>query len=322
MEIYGRSLKLQLSKVVLPVVVSYVPHHMAWVSYSNYICRDIPDCLQNKEDKPIKDSLPSYIDFLKKTEWVGTDDGVGSQFPRPVDITFGNDSSLAIYAVYNIRTENSNKNMIKADSLLGKITKIDSIADGSTQITVNFPVMGGDEVITIKDRKKLTLLFADHNSPHLNSFNYTLDLFPATGFSLTDTKWSGALANPDETPVNYRYNYPDLSAVNFHTTSIGKTASIIKNGGVAYENIYKQMGARVYVTGYNEGYSWDMDIASETGNYTDWRQGRTIIYYGVILPTGNNMYVDARSSNARLPNYTQSSEIYGPKGVTPNISKQ
>ncbi|MDB4918736.1 hypothetical protein [Mucilaginibacter sp.] len=262
----------------------------------------------------------TYSDFLKNTEWTGTDDGRRAQYPQPSSMKFNADNSITIYSLFMLTTDGIY--FTAADSIKGTISKIDSVADGSTHISVNFPDIGGDQIISIANRKDLVMAPNDPNNISPGSHTYKLALFPSTGVSVKGTTWSGPYVNAG--PVN-GYWYPDLSSIIFATNGV---TSYTKNGlfiqqqtgtniGVL-EIVYLQQGARVFMYGYNDDYSWDLDHQS----LTDYRQGRITPYFGVLLPSGDKMLVDARSRNARLPNYVATIDWYGPKGVTPVISKQ
>ena len=73
------------------------------------------------------------------------------------------------------------------------------------------------------------------------------------------------------------------------------------------QHICKQIGSRVYMSGYN----FLPGGAAITVNN----------YFGVLLPSGDAMLVDSYSPDARLPNYVDTNEPYGPNGSTPEIFK-
>jgi hypothetical protein len=270
---------------------------------------------------PAPPAKKDYIDFLKNTEWTGTDDGRRAQYPKPCCLKFNADKTITMYSLFMLTTDGIK--FTAADSISGKINKIDSIADGSTHVSVNFPDIGGDQMISITNRKELVMSPSDPNNQSPGSHTYRLALFPPAGISVTGTTWSGPYVNSG--PVN-GYWYPDLSSITFGsnkgTTTYSRNGIIVQqqtgaNIGIL-ELSYWQKGARIYMFGYNEDYSWDLDHQP----LTDYKQGRVISYFGVLLPTGDKILVDARSLNARLPNYLATIDRYGPKGVTPVISKQ
>jgi hypothetical protein len=67
--------------------------------------------------------------------------------------------------------------------------------------------------------------------------------------------------------------------------------------------VYQQRGARLYMNGFDESGS------------------KLIPYFGVLAPSGDIMWVDSPTNEARLPNWLQTIDWYGPKGVTPVIYK-
>jgi hypothetical protein len=280
---------------------------------------------------PPPSSPKTYADFLKNTEWVGTDDGHRSQYPKPADLKFHEDGTITLYSIFYLWPNGVvGSTTIKLDSITGKINKIDSLASGSTSVNVSFPDIGGDQIMDITNRKDIVMTPADPNNVTANSRTYKFSIFPSSGISLVGTTWNGELINPNNPPSSYYY-CPDLSTISFNAFDGIKGTSYTKNGHIIEQltgpNIgvlqisYNQIGARVYLYGYDEDYSFDLDIAAATGNYTDYRQGRIIPYFGVLAPSGDKMLVDARSLNARLPNYTQTVDRYGLKGITPVIYK-
>lgn len=286
-------------------------------------------CKKNAVSPSVVPPGKNYTDFLKNTEWVGVDDGKTSQYPRPADLKFHADSTITIYSIFYLSSDGGTT-IRSADSINGKMTKIDSLADGRTRISANFPDLGGDQLISITDRKTFTMSAADPNQPSINSRIYNLQLFPADGISLSGTSWSGQPVNPGD-PSNTYYYYPDLSIIAFNTIDGNDIVAYTKDGHIIEQQTgqelgvlqisYQQIGARVFLFGYDDDYSWDMDIALKTGNYTDYRQGRLIGYMGILLPSGDRMFIDSWSANARLPNYAQTTDHYGPAGVTPVIRR-
>lgn len=272
----------------------------------------------------------TYIDFLKNTEWVGVDDGNRSQYAKPADMNFHADSTVTIYSIFYLSNDNG-VTFQNADSIKGKISKIDSTPDGSIHISINFPDIGGEQLMTITSRVSLTMAPADPGKTTINSRKYNLALFPAAGVALKATSWGGEPINKND-PIGSGYYYPDLSIISFNNSSSGNPeVTYTKHGIIVQQQTgadlgilklsYQQIGARVYLYGYDEDYSWDMEIASRTGNYTDYRQGRIMKYIGILMPTGDKMLIDSRSKNARLPTYTQTQDTYGPPGITPVITK-
>jgi hypothetical protein len=161
----------------------------------------------------------------------------------------------------------------------------------------------------------------------LNGTIYDLSLFPAAGFSVNGTEWSGAISQDE-----FKYQYvPDLSTITFGSvdgtgkgvTHYTRNGIYIKQGigdggFIVAEISYQQpknTGARVYMFGYNEDYSTD-------SNGNNRVQGRLIPYFGVLLPSGDKMLVSSHTFGNRLPYYSQLHFSYGPRGTTPIIYKK
>lgn len=197
----------------------------------------------------------------------------------------------------------------RTDSITGTIQRIDNLSDSVTRITTNInttfrPVT--TNYIDIINRKKIFGLSSDVTQ--LPTFE--MDIFPANGISVHGTHWKG----PEwHSSVAYKaYAYPDLNTIHFQPDGINTTYSF--NGQPVYlsqntplQHIYQQNGSRIYMSGY------------------DFLPGGAAItinnYFGVLLPSGDKMLVDSYSFGARLPNYVNTNEPYGPNGVTPMIYK-
>jgi hypothetical protein len=247
----------------------------------------------------------SYADFLKNTEWVGVLDGNGYHYPPPCYLKFKPDNIITVFAPFYF---NVNGNYESRDSINGKINSIDSLPDGRTRIAVNFPFIN-DQLIHITNRKNLTCVYADLSRP-----TFQLELFPSAGVSVKGTTWSGPLMNSTG-PASGYYAYPDLSSIHFlgnkDVTVYYKNGQIVPGqptpqspGGGALEVAYRQQGAMVFMSGYNENGIILMN------------------YFGVLLPSGDKMMVHSVAQGSRLPYYSQTIPWYGPIGVTPVILKQ
>jgi hypothetical protein len=246
-----------------------------------------------------------YAGFLENTEWVGVLNGNGYQYPPPCCMKFKPDNAITVYAPFWF---NDNGVYVSPDSINGKIKSIDSLPDGKTRITANFPYIN-DQVINITNRKTLSCVYAD-----LSNWTFQLELFPATGFSVKGTTWSGPLM-PGAAPSSGYCAYPDLSSIRFlgdkNSTIYYRNGQIVpaqptpQSPGVgALEAAYAQKGAMVFMSGYKEN---GIILMS---------------YFGVLLPSGDKMMVHSGSGEARLPNYIHTTAPYGPIGVTPVIYKQ
>jgi len=245
----------------------------------------------------------SFADFLKNTEWVGTLDGNGFQYRPPCSLKFNADNTFTMYSIFVFFP---NGVIETRDSIIGTIASIDSLPDGRTRITtdINTSFNGGStQSIYITDRKKLQGISSTQST---ESFN--LSLFPATGISVLGT-WSGPAGTIHD---NYTYAYPDLSTIAFQPAATyyarNGQAILLTAPNTPMQWIYQQKGARVYFCGCNETLG--------TGGIS------MIPYFGVLLPSGNEMMVHSFNSNARLPNYINTNQPYGPNGATPIIHRQ
>jgi hypothetical protein len=248
----------------------------------------------------------SFADFLKNTEWVGTLDRRGFQYRPPCSLKFNTDNTFFMYSNFVFFPNNVET---RRDSIGGTIMSIDSLPDGRTRITTNInttfmPIT--TNYIYITDRNKLSGISADATQPP----TFQLEIFPAAGVSVFGTHWHGPLYPGSLSPVPYAY--PDLSNIHFQPDGIN-TVYTENNQPVLYsqntqlQHIYKQTGARVYMSGYK----YLPGGASISVNN----------YLGIFLPSGDAMMVDSYSPDARLPNYIYTNAPYGPLGVTPIIYK-
>lgn len=258
-----------------------------------------------------KDTTPavqqSFADFLKNTEWVGTLDGNGFQYRPPCSLKFNADNTFTMYSLF-VFFPNEIEEI--RDSITGTISSIDSLPDGRTRITTNITTSfngGSTQSIYITDRQKLQGISSNQSSE-----TFSLSLFPATGISVHGT-WRGEAGTISD---HYTYAYPDLSTITFLDSETPHATYYSRNGqpvllsppNVSLKEIYQQKGARVYFAGCNE--------TRGTGDIS------TIPYFGVLLPSGDKMLVHSLDLYARLPNYINTSEPYGPNGVTPMIQRE
>lgn len=247
----------------------------------------------------------NYVDFLKNSEWVGVLDRNGYHYPPPCCLKFKSDSAITVFAPFWF---NVNGVYETPDSIHGKITSIDSLADGRIRIAVNFPYIN-DQTIYITNRAQLESISSAPNMP----VTFKLELFPAAGFSVKGTEWSGPLITSG--PAAGPYAYPDLSSIGFladrnvtvyyrNGQPVPRQPTPQSPGPGVLEMAYQQKGAMVFMSGYKENGIILMD------------------YFGVLLPSGDKMMVHSGSQEARLPNYLQTIPWYGPIGVTPVILKK
>ena len=246
----------------------------------------------------------TVADFPKNTEWVGTLDGSGFQYRPPCSLKFNADNTFTMYGIF-VFFPNGVETF--KDSITGSIEKTDTLSDGRIRMTTNIATSfngGATKYLYITDKKKIQGVDAA-----VSVETFQLALFPAAGASVSGN-WRG---------VSWKggYAYPDLSSVIFDNAK--SVTHYSKNGAAVQESaeptsavlgaVYKQIGARVYFYGYNET------------NPPPGYGGRTVPYFGVLLPTGDKMLVHSMNGFARLPNYVYTNEPYGPNGQTPTINK-
>ncbi|MEO7048619.1 MAG: hypothetical protein ABI091_25185 [Ferruginibacter sp.] len=255
----------------------------------------------------IPSSEKDFASFLKNTEWVGTLDGNGYEYPPPSCIKFNADNTVIAYAPFAEITVNS---VTWRDSIAGTIKSIDSLPDGRTKVKVSF-----DQYKDIDKYKDMNIYISNRDKLIANNTDETLtvfqlSLFPKKGFSLAGTHWRGPLI-----PGNANtYYYPDLSSIHFQQDGVHSVSVYSYDGQPVMLTqldpltiLYKQIGARVYMSGYK---FLPGGAVSEVKGY-----------YGVLLPSGDKMMVHSNSPDARLPNYVDTWERYGPNGTTPIIYK-
>jgi hypothetical protein len=245
----------------------------------------------------------TFAEFLKKTEWVGTLDGNGFQYRLPCSLKFNADSTFTMYSLF-VFFPNGKRAI--TDSITGTIIKMDSLPDGRTLITTNITTSfngGSTQSIYITNRNKISGITSSQGTE-----SFSLSLFPASGISVLGT-WCGAAGTIRD---NYTFAYPDVSTIAFTPTvsyyARNGVAVLLTAPNTPLQGLYKQKGARVYFSGCNE--------TKGTGDIS------LIPYFGVLLPSGNEMMVHSDNSNARLPNYVNTNQPFGPNGATPIIHRQ
>lgn len=261
-------------------------------------------CEKDKGNTPAVQQ--SFADFLKNTEWVGTMDGNGFQYRPPCSLKFNSDNTFNMYSIFLFFPNGVEE---RRDSIIGTISSIDSLPDGRARITTNITTSfngGSTQTIYITDRQKLQGI-----SSNQSTVMFQLSLFPATGFSVHGT-WRGPAGTIYD---HYTYAYPDLSTISFLDSETPPASYYSRNGqpvlltpNVELKKIYQQKGARVYFAGCNE--------TRGTGDIS------MVPYFGVLLPSGDKMMVHSLDFYARLPNHINTSQPYGPNGVTPIIQRE
>ncbi len=191
-----------------------------------------------------------FADFIKNTEWVGTCDGNGFEYPPPCALKFNSDNTFTMYSHFVFFP---NGVETRTDSITGNIQSIDDLSDNVTRITTDInttfrPV--ATNYIDITDRKQIVGMSSDATQPP----TFQMDIFPANGISVYGTHWKGPEWH--STVTDKSYAYPDLNNINFQTDGINTTYSF--NGQPVYlsqntplQHIYQQNGSRIYMSGYS-----------------------------------------------------------------------
>jgi len=257
-----------------------------------------------KDVTDIQPQPATFLDFLKNTEWVGTLDGNGFQYRPPCVLKFNADNTFTMYGIFVFI---QNGAQIFKDSITGAIQKIDTLPDSRVRVTTDIATSfngGATKYLYIVDKKKIQGVDAG-----VTTETFQLSLFPAAGFSVAG-RWRGI-------PWKGGFGYPDLTSISFDNAK--SVTHYTKNGAPVQESaqatspvlgvVYAQKGARVYFSGYNDD------------NPPPGYGGRTVPYFGVLLPSGDKMMVHSMNGYARLPNYVYTNEPYGPSGQTPIIDK-
>lgn len=254
-----------------------------------------------KKSTDITPPSQSFADFIKNTEWVGTLDKNGFEYPPPCALKFNTDNTFTMFSHFVFFPNGVETRM---DSITGNVLSIDGQPDDmriTTNINTSFrPVT--TNYIYITDRKKIIGMSSDPTQQP----TFQLDIFPASGISVYGTRWKGSPGS------SAAYFYPDLSTIIFLADGIntGYTFNwqpVYLSQNTPLQHIYQQNGSRIYMSGYN----FLPGGAAITVNN----------YFGVLLPSGDKMLVDSYSPDARLPNYVNTNEPYGPNGITPIIYK-
>lgn len=260
-------------------------------------------CEKDKDNTPVQNAA----NFPKNTEWVGTLDGNGFQYRASCSLKFNNDNTFTMYGVFVFFP--NGVETIK-DSIAGSIAGIDTLPDGRIRITTYITTSfngGATKYLYITDKKKIQGISANNTVE-----TFQMALFPAQGFSAAGNwrgiAWKGGYAYPDVSSIIFDNTNPAMPVT--HYTKNGITVRESANPTSAVLGVlYRQIGARVYFSGFNE--------VNPPAGYG----GRTVPYFGVLLPSGDKMMVHSLNFYARLPNYINTNEPYGPNGATPIIEK-
>ncbi len=254
-----------------------------------------------------KTDIPAVTIFPYNTEWVGTLDGNGFQYRLPCSLKFHNDNTFTMYAVFVFFP---NGVETYKDSVSGVIQKIDTMPDFRIRITTDITTSfngGATKYLYITDKKKIQGVNAG-----ITVETFQLVLFPAANIPVAGSwrgiAWKGAYAYPDLTTISFDNSNPNNPVTHYNRNGVAVGESAQPTSAVLGV-LYKQIGARVYFSGYS-----DQNPPPGYG-------GRTMPYFGVLLPAGDKMMVHSINGYARLPNYVNTNEPYGPNGATPVIEK-
>jgi hypothetical protein len=229
--------------------------------------------------------------FFANTEWAGLAGTYGQYYRQPCSLHFNSDTTVTVYVLCHMFKGTDELTM---DSMIGKITVIDTVTNGQTTISINFPLTNDQQVYYITDKKTLN---GGPSSTALavstTQFTTSVELCPAIVPSVKGSTWNTDIMSGG--PTDGMYEFPDISFLTFGSdgnTSYTRNGKIIsytppdQNLLVLYK--YDQVGPQLYFAGYNET--------------TD----KLLGYYGVLSPDGQTIWADTRLSlDARLPYYFQ-----------------
>jgi hypothetical protein len=238
--------------------------------------------------------------FPAHTEWAGIIHLAGWDYDRPCCLRIYEDSTVMLYALF---TFGEGEDRITKDSLAGRIIQT-THGGHMIRLTINFPDLPpahANATVLIQDRRAL-----EYKS-NTGDFAMHLKRFPVEG-TLIQGDWTGPTMQRGS--AKSVYAYPDLSSIQF--SADGTTVYRRNNRSVQIQNTatgeltilrapYTQDGATVWMSGYNE------------------EKHTMVPYFGVLMPDGQGMWIDSRSTiEGRLPG-PAATDQYGPKGVTPAI---
>jgi hypothetical protein len=246
-------------------------------------------------------------------EYTGVMTELSREWDKPFVIDFNADSTVNVFCDFYLVTANGPLNQ---DSIQGKIFKISSGAGGGTLLDISFPGIGDTQAYTITaDLSGVTGGSVGAQSGGLASNQFTFagaTLFKMPAPSVTNSEWyTDTIHSPDAT--NGLNEYPDVNNVSFFDTytEYYRDPYGVVVYGLEPDSVVKvkywQVKARVYFYGYNE------------------TSDKLIPYFGVLSNDGNTMLVDVNSADfpyARLPNYVETIDWYGPPGETPVMHRR
>ena len=217
------------------------------------------------------------------------------------------DSSFTMYGIF-VFFPNGVQTI--SDSLTGTIQKIDTLPAARLRITTDYNTSfngSATKYLYITDKIKIQGFDAS-----LSYETFQLNFFPAAGIAVSGNwrgiAWKGGYAYPDLTAVSFDNTNPLIPVTHYSKNGVAVRESAVATSAVLGV-LYEQKGSRIYFSGFNEQ------------NPPTGYGGRTVPYFGVLLPAGDRMMVHSLNSYARLPNYIYTNEPYGPNGATPIIEK-
>jgi len=270
----------------------------------------------NKNDLPNPDGTGgsgsnSSAYFFENTDWTGVANTYGQTYQQPFYLHFNGDTTVSVYALFSWVTSATDYTIVQYDSVVGKITNIDTETNSQTTISVTYPASNDQQIFHFQDKTNLSGgSIATSPATISAQYSFILQLNPATIPSVNGTSWNtDKMVNTGTT--NGMYEFPDINGISFIENNKmtyfrnGKTTTYTPptQDQLLIEG-YKQEGPKIYFAGFNE------------------EQDLLIQYFGVLSADGQSILADCRNRQyARLPNYTQTIYWYGSPGVTPVMHK-
>jgi hypothetical protein len=246
-------------------------------------------------------------------EYTGVMTELSREWDKPIVIDFNADSTVNVFCDFYLVTPNGPLN---SDSIQGKIFKISLGAGGGTLLDISFPAIADTQEYTITaDLGGVTGGSVGAQSGGLASNQFIFNgatLFKTPAPSMVGSEWNtDTIKSLDAT--NGLNEYPDVNDITFYDTYTAYYRLPV--GTIVYglepdstvKVKYWQVKSRVYFYGYNEV------------------SDRLIPYFGVLSNDGNTMLVDVNSADfayARVPNYLETIDWYGPPGETPIMHRR
>jgi len=220
-------------------------------------------------------------------DYVGVMTELSRYFQKPIDIHFGADSTVTAYCLFNFRVNN---NWLYLDSLEGKVVRTGTANAGGISATVYFAATADTQVYNFST--DLSGVTGGSNGLAGNQFYFSdLRKAPATPMDLNPSSWGASGLFPDiEGIVFTTYNYDGVTGGN--VTEFFENGNYLNTGpegippGAPYSFPYVQTGSRVYFDGY-ESASPQLFVG--------------LPYFGVIMPSGDTIMADTRSTSAIYP---------------------